>query len=243
MATLRGLHLPHGHRTDRIAACFLSRSFGRDGALEFEHGTTEQLSGKAVLIYSSVGHLMFHFMGVFFFTIVLALQPAWEAPYHELDRVVDAGHILTAAAALPAGWLGDRWSAPGIMVVFFIGMGLSAIAAGLTPERDFLWMTCAGRHRPVGSIYHPVGIPWVMRTAAKQGESLGINGIFGSAGIRGRGSRRRRTDRSYDRRAAFIVPGVLSVLFGIGMLWHWKRGVVGDRPMPKSKEPRPARAT
>jgi len=204
--------------------------------------TTEQLSGKAVLIYSSVGHLMFHFMGVFFFTIVLALQPAWNAPFHELIALWTPAIILTAAAALPAGWLGDRWSAPGIMVVFFIGMGLSAIAAGLTPDRDFLWMTVSLAGIGLfGSIYHPVGIPWVMRTAAKQGESLGINGIFGSAGNAVAGLGVGGLIALYDWRAAFIIPGILSVLFGLGLLWHWKRGVVGDRPMPKSKEPPPSR--
>lgn len=201
-----------------------------------------RLSGRAVLIYSSVGHLMFHFMGVFFFTIVLALQPAWEAPYHELIALWTPAIILTAAAALPAGWLGDRWSAPGIMVVFFIGMGLSAIAAGLTPDRDYVWMTVALAGIGLfGSIYHPVGIPWVMRTAAKQGEALGINGIFGSAGNAVAGLGVGGLIALYDWRAAFIIPGILSVLFGIALLWHWKRGLVGDRPMPKSKEPPPSK--
>ncbi|MDF3072853.1 MAG: transporter [Alphaproteobacteria bacterium] len=203
---------------------------------------TERLSGKAVLVYSSVGHLMFHFMGVFFFTIVLALQIAWEMPYHDAIKMWAPAAALTAAAALPAGWLGDRWSAPGIMVVFFIGMGLSSIAAGLTPERDIVWMTVALAGIGLfGSIYHPVGIPWVMRTADKQGESLGINGIFGSAGNAVAGLGVGGLIALYDWRAAFIVPGALSVLCGIAMLWHWKRGVVGDRPMPKSKEPPPSR--
>lgn len=201
------------------------------------------LSGKAVLVYSSVGHLMFHFMGVFFFTIVLALQVAWEVPYHDLIKMWAPAAILTAAAALPAGWLGDRWSAPGIMVVFFIGMGLSAIAAGLAPERDIVWMTVALAGIGLfGSIYHPVGIPWVMRTAKRQGESLGINGIFGSAGNAVAGIGVGALIALYDWRAAFVVPGVLSVMFGVGLLWHWRRGVVGDRPMPKSKEPPPTRA-
>jgi FSR family fosmidomycin resistance protein-like MFS transporter len=202
----------------------------------------ERLSGKAVLIYSSVGHLMFHFMGVFFFTIVLALQIAWEMPYHDAIKMWAPAAALTAIAALPAGWIGDRWSAPGIMVVFFIGMGFSSIAAGLAPERDIVWMTAALAGIGLfGSIYHPVGIPWVMRTAAKQGESLGINGIFGSAGNAVAGLGVGGLIALYDWRAAFIVPGALSVLCGIAMLWHWKRGVVGDRPMPKSKEPPPSR--
>lgn len=193
----------------------------------------ERSYAKPVMIYSSVGHLMFHFMGVFFFTVVLALQTAWGAEYHDLVELWWPASILIGAAALPAGWIGDRWSAPGIMVVFFIGIGLSAIACGFAPEHNFVWLTLGLAGIGLfGSIYHPVGIPWVMRTAERQGTALGINGIFGSAGNACAGLVVGGLIALFSWRAAFIVPGVISVLVGLGLLWHWRRGFVGDRPMP-----------
>lgn len=210
--------------------------------METSSPVDERRAHRAVLIYSSVGHLIFHFMGVFFFTIVLALQVAWGASYADLIQLWLPASILIGAAAMPAGWLGDRWSAPGIMVVFFIGIGLSAIAGGLAPDGDMLWMTLALSGVGLfGSIYHPVGIPWVMRNARLQGEALGINGIFGSAGNAAAGLVVGGLIAAFGWRAAFVVPGAISLLFGLGLLWHWRRGVVGDRPMPKSKEPPPSK--
>ena len=40
------------------------------------------------------------------------------------------GQILFGVAALPTGWLGDRWSAVGMMVVYFVGTGSAAVLAG-----------------------------------------------------------------------------------------------------------------
>ena len=33
------------------------------------------------------------------------------------------------------------------------------------------------------SIYHPVGVAWVVNSYKKKGKALGINGIFGGVGI------------------------------------------------------------
>jgi hypothetical protein len=38
------------------------------------------------------------------------------------------GLVLYGFAALPAGWLGDRWSAERMMVMFFGGSGVAALA-------------------------------------------------------------------------------------------------------------------
>ena len=67
----------------------------------------------------------------FYFVIVLALEKDWQMPYHELLELWTLGALLVGVAALPAGWLGDKWSPSGMMVVFFIGMGACSMAAGI----------------------------------------------------------------------------------------------------------------
>jgi MFS transporter, FSR family, fosmidomycin resistance protein len=51
--------------------------------------------------------------------------------YGELLSLSLGGFVLFGLGALPAGWLGDRWSAERMMVVFFVGTGGAAIATGL----------------------------------------------------------------------------------------------------------------
>ncbi len=77
------------------------------------------------LIFSCLGHAYMHLFTAFYFVIVLALEAVWALPYHELIELWTLGALLVGLGALPAGWLGDRWSAKGMMVVYFLGMGLA----------------------------------------------------------------------------------------------------------------------
>ncbi|MGW8369171.1 MAG: MFS transporter, partial [Gammaproteobacteria bacterium] len=85
-------------------------------------------SDRLTLLFASAGHAMMHMLTAFFFVIVLALEVDWQRPYHELVGLWTLGALLVGVCALPAGWLADRWSAPGMMVVMFVGMGLSCVA-------------------------------------------------------------------------------------------------------------------
>ena len=42
-----------------------------------------------------------------------------------------AGFLVRPLGAFVFGWLGDRWSAERMMVLFYVGSGLAAIATGL----------------------------------------------------------------------------------------------------------------
>ena len=162
------------------------------------------------LVFSSLGHCYVHLFMAFYFVIVLALEEAWALPYHELIELWTLGSLMVGLVALPAGWLGDRWSASGMMVVFFLGLGISGIVCGLVdaPTALFLGLTSIG---VFAAIYHPVGIAWLVRNAEFRGKALGINGIFGSIGI---------------AVAAFIVPGVVSVATGLALMACLRLGLL-----------------
>jgi MFS family permease len=69
------------------------------------------------------------------------------------------------------------------------------------------------------SIYHPVGIPWLVRNAGpKRGRVLGFNGIFGSFGTAGAGLTAGILIDVISWRAAFIVPGAVAALTGVALL-------------------------
>ena len=144
-------------------------------------------STRRVVVFSSLGHLYVHLCTAFFFVIVLALEDAWQLPYHRLIEVWTLGSLMVGAAALPAGIIGDKIGAQRMMAAFFLGMGGSAIAAGLSNSPTTLMMSLTGIG-VFGAIYHPVGIPWLVRNGGKKrGKVLGFNGIFGSLGAAGAG--------------------------------------------------------
>ena len=183
------------------------------------------LSARLSLGFSSLGHLFAHLLTMLWPTIVLVLEKDWAMSYAELLPLAVAGQILFGAGALPAGWLGDRWSATGMMVVFFIGTGLATIATGFaqSPWQLVLGMALTGLF---GSIYHPVGIAWLVRNAVNRGKALGINGVFGSLGVGGAALVAGGLCDLFGWRAAFFVPGVLCTLTGVTLLGFMRAGFV-----------------
>ena len=176
-------------------------------------------------VFSCLGHAYMHLFTAFYFVIVLALEDAWTMPYHELIELWTLGALLVGLAALPAGWLGDRWSASGMMVVYFVGMGAAGIVCGLIdgPSAMFLGLTSIGLF---ASIYHPVGIAWLVRNARARGRALGINGIFGGVGIAGAGLVAGALIDGFGWRAAFIIPGLVSLATGLALLICLRLGLI-----------------
>ncbi|MBM3516888.1 MAG: MFS transporter [Alphaproteobacteria bacterium] len=175
------------------------------------------------LLFSSAAHTFSHLLMLLYPTVVLALGSEFPLPYDELVALALPGFVLFGAAALPAGWLGDRWSATGMMAVFFLGTGAAAILTGLATGP---WQL-AGGLALIGlfaSIYHPVGIAWLVHNAATRGRALGINGVFGSVGTAGGAVVAGALTDLLSWRAAFIVPGALCLLTGMAFVVLARRG-------------------
>ncbi|MDD9855537.1 MAG: MFS transporter [Gammaproteobacteria bacterium] len=176
------------------------------------------MSKNTVLLYSGLGHAYFHMLTAFYFVIVLSLEVEWRLPYHQLVDLWTVGALLVGVFAVVAGWLGDKWSANGMLVVFFLGMGLSSIAAGFAAGPFALLLALSGLGL-FAAIYHPVGIPLVIRSSgANRGKALAFNGVFGSFGAAMAGA---VTGFLADRGGsflAFVLPGAVVMLTGVAML-------------------------
>ena len=189
--------------------------------------SSEHRQALTAIIFSNVGHGFSHMFTLLYATAVLYLPKVFDLPYGELLGLSSLGLVLFGVAALPAGWLGDRWSQIGMMAIFFLGIGVGAIVVGLAvrPERLFIGLTLIGLF---GSIYHPVGIAWVVALANKQGMTLGINGVFGNTGSAIAPVFVGLMIDYVTWRAAFIIPGVLSIFVGTGLLLVWRAGWIRD---------------
>ena len=196
-----------------------------------------------VLLFSSIGHAMMHLMTAFYAVIVLTLAAVWQLPVESLLELYAPATVLLGVMSLPAGWASDRFGAPALMVVMFAGMGLSSIACGLVPTGDTLALSIAlCGLGAFGAIYHSVGIGWVIRTAREQGHAMGVNGLWGSAGLALYGVVPGVLITLASWRAAFIVPGVICLVMAAVVAWQTRAGRIGDRPMPATPGVKPGRA-
>ncbi len=195
-----------------------------------------------VLVFSSIGHALMHMMTAFYAVIVLTLAIAWDLPPESLLELYAPSAILLGVMSLPAGWASDRFGAPVMMVVMFVGLGLSSIACGLVAKGDtFMLALTLGGLGVFGAIYHSAGIGWIIRTAKKQGHAMGVNGLWGSAGLALYGIVPGVLITLASWRAAFIVPGIVCLAVGAALAWEMKNGRVGDRAMPAATGVQPGR--
>lgn len=173
-------------------------------------------------LFLNVGHFLDHLFTLVFATVAaLALTKEWGLSYAELVPYAMPGFVAFGLFSLPAGRLADRWSRHGMMVVFFIGIGLASIATGFaqTPLQIGALLFVVG---VLAAIYHPVGLAMVVDGAktSSTGMAIGINGVWGNFGV---GCAALITGWFIDHggwRSAFVVPGVLSVLIGLAYWWH-----------------------
>ena len=139
-------------------------------------------SETAAIGFASAGHTLCHLLVLLFPTVLLALEVEMELSYKELAALVVPVAFLFGAGALPAGWLGDKWSKTRLLEIFFYGTGAFTILTGFSQTPLML----AGGLAGIGlfaSIYHPVGISWLVSRTSRTGTALGVNGLFGSIGL------------------------------------------------------------
>lgn len=134
-------------------------------------------------LFVNVGHFLDHlFMLIFATVAALALISEWGMSYAQLVPFATPGFIAFGLCSLPAGWLADRWSREGMMTVFLIGAGLSAIATSFASGS----LQVAAGLFAVGifaAIYHPVGLAMVARGGARMGRDIAVNGVWGNLGV------------------------------------------------------------
>ena len=172
---------------------------------------------------------------------MVGLVDEWQASYEDLLTLWTIGAFLFGAAALPAGWLGDRWSARGMMSIYFVGLGAAAIYCGLSDGRIGLLIGLSA----IGlfaAIYHPVGIAWLVRNCRAQGKTLGLNGVFGNYGVGFAGIIAGGLMDLAGWRAAFIVPGILTMATGAVFILLFAGGKLVEGGQTAAREQAPSRS-
>ncbi|MDA7688311.1 MFS transporter [Pelagibacteraceae bacterium] len=189
---------------------------------------------RLITFYAATGHLMMHMFAAFYFVIVLAIEDDWNFSYDELINLWLLGSLLVGLGSIPAGWLSDRWSRSGMLAIMFIGLGASSILCGLSNNKFSLMINLSA----LGlfcSIYHPAGISWVVNTSKETGRALGFNNIFGGVGIGLGAFSSGLIIDMYKWNYAFIFPGFISIIIGIGLFLHIYQGKISFKNIISDK--------
>lgn len=165
--------------------------------------------------FLNIGHFIDHLATLIFATVAaLVLTRDWGMTYAELIPYATPGFAAFGMFALPAGWMADKWNREGMIAVFFVGIGLASIATAWasTPVEMAIALFVVGMF---AAIYHPVGLALIVEQSRGLGRTIAINGVWGNLGV---GSAALITGfliDAIDWRAAFVVPGIVSVVIGL----------------------------
>ncbi len=160
------------------------------------------------------GHFLDHYVILIFPTVVIGLEAVYSRSYGDLLILSTAAFTAFGLFALPFGWLADRWSRRNMLLIFFLGTGVSCIAVGLAPNFTLLAIALLA----VGifaAIYHPVGIPMVIDIAVVRGRTMAFNGLCGNIGVSVAAGITAAITAWWGWQWAFFVPAVLFIVTGI----------------------------
>jgi MFS family permease len=136
-----------------------------------------------VALLLNVAHALDHLFLLVFATAVttIALEFGFSR-WEDLMPYSVGAFVMFGLGSMPSGRLGDLWGRRQMMLVFFFGLGASALLAALTTGA---WQMAAALTLlgVFASIYHPVGIPMLVQHARNPGATIGVNGLAGNLGI------------------------------------------------------------
>jgi MFS family permease len=180
----------------------------------------------------NVGHAIDHMFLLIFATAVTTIAAEFAlASWEDLMPYSTAAFFFFGIGALPAGKLGDHWGRRAMMIVFFIGMGVSAIlvSAAQSPLQLALALAVLGCF---AAIYHPVGVPMLLQGAQRPGWVIGVNGFAGNLGVALAAVVTGFLVKEFGWRMAFAGPGLLSLACGIAF---WLTAKEESTPPAKRK--------
>jgi MFS family permease len=188
------------------------------GDVDLPNARSAEASRRLVVGFINWAHALDHFVMLIYPTVVIELAVVYDRSYATLIALSTASFVAFGLFSLPAGWLGDRWSRRNLMVAFYIGCGLSLVAAAFAPSLPIL----AAALFSLGlfaAIYHPVGTAMIIEHAKERGRTLAFNGVCGNLGVSLAAGITAALTAALSWRGAFLVPGFICIATGFIYFW------------------------
>jgi MFS family permease len=173
-----------------------------------------------VLFFASAAHGMNHVLLTLYATLVLLLGQEWHLGYNTLIALWAPAAMAIGLGSPLTGWLGDKFGETRVLVLCFLGLGVASVLCGLAQN---LWqlqiaLVLLGL---AGSVYHPVGIPWVVKHAHLRGRAIALTGSAGSLGVALGPVVAGALATLWGWRIAFIAPGLLTAAMGLVLIYFY----------------------
>lgn len=177
-----------------------------------------ETSRRLVIGFLNWAHALDHFVILIYPTVVIELAVVYGRSYATLIALSTTSFVAFGLFSLPAGWLGDHWSRRNLMVAFYIGCGLSLLAAALASSLTVLAIALFSLG-VFAAIYHPVGTAMIVEHAKERGRTLAFNGVCGNLGVSLAAGITAALTAAFSWRGAFLVPGFVCIATGIIYFW------------------------
>lgn len=174
-----------------------------------------------LITFINVAHTLTHYSLLILPTAVLAMAAPggrFGVAYGPILALATGMFVLYGLFSLPQGWIAQRVGRSMLMTVFFIGTGVSMMATAFAGSSVTLALALAATGL-FAAIYHPIGTAMLVDAAGdRPGRAIGINGVSGNVGVALAPVATAFLASQVGWRAAFLVPGLVCVGFGIAWL-------------------------
>jgi MFS family permease len=187
---------------------------------------------RGTTLLLNIAHAIDHMFLLIFATAISVIAADFGfASWEQLMPFGAAAFLMFGLGAIPAGRLGDLWGRRPMMLVFFFGMGITALLVATTQNawQMAIALTLLGAF---ASIYHPVGIPMLLQSTQRPGWTIGVNGLSGNLGIALAALSTGLAVKFIGWRAAFAIPGLLAI--GCGLLFARMTPSESDPPSKRA---------
>ena len=179
--------------------------------------TADQTNDHSPLVKGmlNLAHAVDHLFLLIFAAAIASIAADFGfAKWEDLMPYGAGAFLMFGLGSLPSGRLGDLWGRRSMMLIFFFGIGASAI---LTAASQNAWQlaACLTLLGAFASIYHPVGIPMLIERSSNPGATIGFNGLAGNLGVAAAALLTGFLIKWMGWRAAFILPGVVCLACGV----------------------------
>jgi MFS family permease len=187
-------------------------------ATDLPDNRSAESARRVTIGFLNWAHALDHFVILIYPTVVIELAVVYGRSYATLIALSTASFVAFGLFSLPAGWLGDHWSRRNLMIAFYVGCGISLVAAAFAPSLTPLAVALFSLGL-FAAIYHPVGTAMIVEHAKERGRTLAFNGVCGNLGVSLAAGITAALTATLSWRGAFFVPGIVCIATGAIYFW------------------------